>query len=75
MKNEIESYIGELRTLREENEKLKIVVRHIFTEMSGQYFICGESGAKDEMGLPESILICPTEGSDKIVIYSRIAQG
>ena len=34
------------------------------------FFICGEAGEKDDVGLPEHILVCPTYGADGVAIRS-----
>jgi len=47
------------------------VLSHLFPERSGAYFICGESGDKDEMGLPERILVCPSYGLDGMAVYTK----
>jgi len=45
-------------------EVLKKIFRHAFAERTGAFFICGHTGDKDALGLPEGILICPTYGTD-----------
>lgn len=50
-----------------EYEQFKSLVKvwtHASPEKSGHYFICGEGGPKDGMGLPEFIFVCPTYGAD-----------
>ena len=42
----------------------KVFMVHAIPEKSGGYFICGEGGSKDDMGLPEFIFVCPTYGAD-----------
>lgn len=72
MNHEVERYVGELRQLREENEKFKNIFRHANAEkLDGVYFICGEAGEKDTMGLPEKILVCPAYGLDGLAIYTK----
>ena len=56
--------------LEAENEKLKDILRKVFPEKSGSYFICGESGDKKD-GLPETILICPSYGLDGFQAYVK----
>jgi len=51
-------------------EKLKRIWVHSVPEKSGLYFICGEGGNKDQMGLPEIILVCPAHGLDGMAIYT-----
>ena len=51
-----------------EYEQFK-VLRKIFLhsnpdKFEGVYFICGETGGKDELGLPEYITVCPAYGVD-----------
>lgn len=52
-------------------EKLKRIWVHSVPEKSGMYFICGEGGDKDQMGLPQMILVCPAYGLDGMAIYSK----
>jgi hypothetical protein len=52
-------------------EALKKVWIHLRAEHTGAFFICGEAGDKDDMGLPEYIEICPMHGLDGSVIYKR----
>lgn len=35
------------------------------------YFICGEGGPKDELGLPLKLLVCPAHGADGFAIYTK----
>jgi hypothetical protein len=72
MNHEVERYEGELRQLRESNEKFLKIFRHANAEkLEGVYFICGEGGEKDAMGLPEKILVCPAYGLDGMAIYTK----
>lgn len=52
-------------------QKLKTIVRHSNPERSGLYFICGEGGEKDNMGLPETINVCPAYGLDGMAQYTK----
>jgi hypothetical protein len=46
-------------------ELLKKIFIHANPEkFEGVYFICGESGDKDALGLPEGIMVCPAYGAD-----------
>lgn len=69
MNLEIEAYEGELKELR----RLKEIIKHeVLAEKLGNiYFICGESGLKDDNGLPDQIHICPSYGVDWFQIYER----
>ena len=48
---------------------------YIHSELANKYpdiyFICGEGGEKDEMGLPEMILVCPSLGLDGMAMYKK----
>ena len=53
-------------------QKLKKIFVHASAEkLEGTYFICGESGEKDEMGLPEFISVCPAYGLDGMAMYKK----
>ena len=52
-------------------QSLKKVWQHIRAEHNGSYFICGEGGDKDQMGLPERISVCPSYGLDGIAVYTK----
>ena len=52
-------------------QKLKKVWEHSQAELTGAYFICGEGGDKDILGLPAIILVCPTMGADGFCVYTR----
>ena len=68
MNLEVEAYEGELAALR----KVYTMVRHMSAEkLAGVYFICGEGGEKDSMGLPTKLLICPAYGADGFAIYTK----
>lgn len=72
MNHEVERFEGELRQLREMNEKFLTMFKHATAEKyAGVYFICGEGGEKDEMGLPEKILVCPAYGLDGMAVYTK----
>jgi len=68
MNLELETYEGELAQLR----RVHKMVRHLSADkLDGVYFICGEGGEKDDMGLPEKIMVCPAYGLDGFAIYSK----
>ena len=52
-------------------QKLLKIWKHSSPEKTGAYFICGEGGEKDEMGLPEFVSVCPTYGLDGTVMYKK----
>lgn len=53
-------------------ELLKKIFIHAQPEkFEGTFFICGESGEKDDIGLPEYISVCPAYGLDGFAIYKK----
>jgi len=53
-------------------QKLRTILKHSKAEqLAGVYFICGEGGEKDSMGLPEFIHVCPAYGLDGIAMYKK----
>ncbi len=69
--DERKKYIDHIEMLQEENAFMKKVLRHIFPEKSDAYYLCGEKGAKNELGLPEEVVICPAFGKQELVTYKR----
>jgi hypothetical protein len=47
------------------------IFKHLRPEVSGTYFICGESGEKDVNGLPEKITVCPAMGVGFTSVYKK----
>lgn len=74
MNLELEQYEGELKALREQNKKLRAIITHAAAEKTGVYFICGDGGEADEMGLPEMIMVCPSFGLDGFAIYRKSSE-
>jgi hypothetical protein len=53
-------------------QRLKKIMLHANAErFEGVYFICGEAGEKDEMGLPDYIMVCPAYGADGMAMYKK----
>lgn len=49
-----------------------IKMRHLLSQATGHGpFICGASTAKDEMGLPDAIYVCPAYGLDGFATYKK----
>lgn len=69
MNLELEAYEGELTKLR----KLEKLVKHeVLAEKLGDvFFVCGESGSKDDNNLPDRIHVCPAYGVDWFQIYEK----
>lgn len=55
----------------EQFQALLKIWNHLQAERTGVYFICGESGNKDDLGLPEYISVCPTVGLDGFAVYKK----
>jgi hypothetical protein len=63
--NELEAQLALL-------EKQQVIIRRIYAEkLPDTWFVCGESGNKDQNGLPDRIEICPAYGVDWSQIYER----
>lgn len=43
-------------------------------EFPDLYFICGEAGEKDSMGLPDHIMVCPSCGLDGMAMYTKTTE-
>ena len=53
-------------------QKLRKIVLHSNPDKyEGIYFICGETGEHDDMGLPEYIQVCPAIGLDGMAMYKK----
>ena len=51
--------------------KIKTGLQHESPEKTGRYFVCGEAGDKDDVGLPDYILVCPTYGLAGFATYRK----
>jgi hypothetical protein len=56
---------------QEKIEKYETIIKHAMAERSGVFFICGEAGEKDSMGLPDKIMVCPAYGLDGFASYKK----
>jgi hypothetical protein len=56
---------------QEKIEKYETILKHAMSEKTGVFFICGEAGEKDSMGLPEKIMVCPAYGLDGFASYKK----
>ena len=50
------------------------VIRSLYPDMSGYYFICGSGGAVDDNGLPERLSVCPAMGVGFSVTYTKTSE-
>lgn len=64
-------YYEEVLMLRKKVEKYETILKHIMSEKTGTFFICGAGGEKDSMGLPERINVCPSYGLDGMAQYTK----
>ncbi len=55
----------------EQFQTLKKIWVHSKPEKSGAFFICGEAGDHDELGMPEYIAVCPSYGLDGSMLYKK----
>ena len=79
LKATIESMIEEKAALAVANEKLhktleiyereRIRFKHAKPEMSGEFFIAGYHGPKDDNVMPQFIEVCPAYGVGWVMIY------
>jgi hypothetical protein len=68
---EASAHIVKLTKALELYERERTRFRHTHPEITGAYFISGESGPKDANMLPASISICPAYGCDWSVRYDK----
>ena len=61
----------DLAKAREKDIRTTQILCKAFPEKSGHFFICGEAGEKDDMGLPEKIMVCPAYGLDGFASYKK----
>ena len=61
----------DLAKAREKDIRTTQILCKAFPEKSGHFFICGEAGEKDSMGLPEKIMVCPAYGLDGFATYVK----
>ena len=61
----------EIAILRDKVQKYERILSKLVPDVSGDFFICGNSEERDEMGLPTKLLICPSWGSDGFAIYTK----
>ena len=67
----VEDYYEEVLLLRKKVEKFETILKHAMAEKTGAFFICGEAGEKDSIGLPEKIMVCPAYGLDGFSVYVK----
>ena len=67
----VEDYYEEALLLRKKVEKFETILKHAMAEKTGAFFICGEAGEKDSIGLPEKIMVCPAYGLDGFSVYVK----
>ena len=61
----------DLAKAREKDIRKTEILQAVFPEKTGHFFICGEAGEKDSMGLPEKIMVCPSYGLDGFASYKK----
>lgn len=68
---EVIDYIDKLERGLETYARIKVAMLSTNPEKTNFWFPCGESGSKNEQGLPQYIDICPAFGADTWTRYSR----
>lgn len=66
-----EKYVNKLTKALTLYEKERDRFAHNYPEISGEYFLAGGSGSKDENHMPEEVLICPAYGADWVQLYKK----
>jgi hypothetical protein len=62
----------EIAELKELVAKYQKIILHASPDkFEGVYFICGQMGGTDGMGLPEHITVCPAYGLDGFAVYTK----
>lgn len=70
---EVIDHIDKLERGIEAYARIKVAMLATNPEKTNFWFPCGESGTKNEQGLPQYIDICPAFGSDTWTRYARTA--
>ena len=65
----LENEVKNLRKALEIYERERIRFRHAKPEMSGEFFIAGYHGPKDDNVMPQFIEVCPAYGVGWVMIY------
>ena len=71
LENSIMELEKENERLRGHIERFKIAFLHAQPEKYEVLFICGITGEKDKIGLPEYINVCPVHGLDGFAMYKK----
>ena len=65
----LENEVKNLRKALEIYERERIRFKHAKPEMSGEFFIAGYHGPKDDNIMPQFIEVCPAYGCAWVMIY------
>ena len=65
----LENEVKNLRKALEIYERERIRFKHAKPEMSGEFFIAGYHGPKDDNVMPQFIEVCPAYGVGWVMIY------
>ena len=65
----LENEVKNLRKALEIYERERIRFKHAKPEMSGEFFIAGYHGPKDDNLMPQFIEVCPAYGVGWVMIY------
>jgi hypothetical protein len=67
--DELELEVKNLRKALQIYERERIRFKHAKPEMSGEFFIAGYHGPKDDNVMPQFIEVCPAYGAGWVMIY------
>lgn len=67
--DELELEVKNLRKALQIYERERIRFKHAKPEMSGEFFIAGSHGPKDDNVMPQFIEVCPAYGAGWVMIY------
>ena len=65
----LENEVKNLRKALQIYERERIRFKHAKPEMSGEFFIAGYHGPKDDNVMPQFIEVCPAYGAGWVMIY------
>lgn len=65
----LENEVKNLRKALDFYERERNRFKHAKPEMTGEYFLAGGHGPKDDNQMPQFVEICPTYGAGWVMIY------
>jgi DNA polymerase sigma len=74
LEQELEQLKTKYLELEARNHKLNTILKHVFPDKTGAYFISGQAGMVATDGLPDIIFVCPTYGVDWVYSYKKMEE-